>query len=154
MPDETEEKLSRRDFLSWLVLGGSLTAAYGLLASYGLRFLYPRKKASVAREIFVATTAQIQPGKPLTWTAPNGQNILIHRTGDEYLALSNICPHLGCKVHWEQAENRFFCPCHAGAFDKNGVATSGPPKAMGKNLQRYDLVVNGQAIFLKWEDAS
>lgn len=135
-------------------MGGTLAAAYGLLASYAGRFLYPRKKSARVREIFVATAAQIQPGKPITWTAPNGQSILIHKTGEEYLALSNVCPHLGCKVHWEETHNRFFCPCHSGAFDKNGVATEGPPKAMGKNLSRYDLVVKGQAIFLKWEDGA
>lgn len=150
MANESEGKFSRRQFLSWVVLGGALVAAYGLFASYIVRFLYPRKKAIRFREIFVATTAQVPAGKSLTWTAPNGQSVLIHKAGENYLALSNICPHLGCKVHWEEAQSRFFCPCHAGAFDKDGVATAGPPKAMGRNLARYELVVKGQAIFLKW----
>jgi cytochrome b6-f complex iron-sulfur subunit len=134
-------------------MGGALAAAYGLLLFYVGRFLYPRKKSPRVREVFVASKGEIDPTKPLAWTAPNGQKILIHQTNGELLALSNICPHLGCKVHWEAMNERFLCPCHQGAFDKNGVATAGPPKAEGKNLKRYDLVVREEAVYLKWEES-
>lgn len=133
-------------------MGGSLAFAYGLLASFAGRFLYPLKKRPRLREIFVATKGEISTTRPLAWTAPNGQNILIQNVNGELLALSNICPHLGCKVHWEAVNNQFFCPCHNGAFDKNGIATAGPPKAEGKNLKRYDLNIDGEAVYLKWEE--
>jgi Rieske Fe-S protein len=147
-----QKGFSRREFISWGVMGGVLVGAYGFLASFIGRFLYPQKRGPRLRDIFITTLGELQPGKPLLWTAPNGQKILIGQSGEELLALSNVCPHLGCKVHWEGANNRFFCPCHSGVFDKNGIATGGPPAAEGKNLKKYDLKIEGEAIYLKWEE--
>jgi len=147
------DKVTRRTFLSWVLLGGALVAAYGTLVAYAARFLYPTKKAIQVRDIFVATQDAIHPGKPLVWSAPNGQKVLIHKVNGELLALSNICPHLGCKVHWEAVNDRFFCPCHAGVFNKDGIAVSGPPAAEGKNLKRYDLVIRGDGVYIKWAEA-
>lgn len=149
---EATDKLSRREFLSWAVMGGALAAAYGLITLYVGRFLYPVKKKARVRAIFVTTKSALKPGKPLAWTAPNGQKVLIHQVEKELLALSNVCPHLGCKVNWEQVNDRFFCPCHAGVFDKNGIAIAGPPAAEGKNLKRYELTVKGDAVYLRWEE--
>ena len=144
---------SRREFLSWILMGGALAASYGLLASYAGRFLWPSKKPARFRPVFVATKDKIIPGKPLAWIAPNGQTVMINNIDGQMLALSNVCPHLGCKVHWEGQNNRFYCPCHSGTFDKNGTATGGPPAAEGKNLQRYDLTTEGNAVYLQWEEA-
>jgi len=61
--------------------------------------------------------------------------ILIHlppdkaaEIGEEFVAFSAVCTHLGCIVHYE-AGNDIFCPCHAGYFNPlTGEAISGPPK--------------------------
>jgi cytochrome b6-f complex iron-sulfur subunit len=153
MVDEQKNPLSRRQFLSWIVLGGSLTAAYGLFTVFGARFLYPKKHSARIREIFVATKQDIIKKSPFTWTAPSGQKVIINNIDGKLRALSNICPHLGCKVHWESVNNQFFCPCHAGVFNAQGVATAGPPKDEGKNLEQFDLITDGDAVFMKWEDA-
>lgn len=150
--EETEKNLSRREFLSWSVMGGALAAAYGLLAVFAGRFVYPQKRGPRVRDLFVTTRGNIEPGHPLSWTAPNGQKVLIYDAGEELLALSNVCPHLGCKVHWEPGNQRFLCPCHQGTFDRNGTATGGPPKAEGKNLQQYALLLKGEAVYLRWEE--
>jgi len=142
--------MTRREFLSWVVMGGSLTLSYGLLAAFGVRYLYPTGK-SKKNELFVTTLGELTGNQPLTWTAPDGQKVIINKTDDGLMALSNICPHLGCKVHWEDVNQRFFCPCHSGAFDKNGIATEGPPKKENKNLKKYDLNVINGAIYLQWE---
>lgn len=133
-------------------MGGSLALSYGLLAFFAGRFLYPLRKRPRVREIFVATRREIEPSRPVSWTAPNGQKILINNVDGELLALSNVCPHLGCKVHWDGVNQQFLCPCHQGAFDKNGLAIAGPPAAEGKNLNRYDLKLEGDAVYLKWEE--
>lgn len=150
---EAERTYSRRELLSWLIMGGALALSYGFFSILAGRFIYPRKKGPSFREIFVATRGEIVPGRPLAWTAPDGQKVIVNNVNGELLALSNVCPHLGCKVHWEAVNDRFFCPCHHGAFDKNGIATAGPPKAEGKNLKRYDLKIEGEAVYLKWEEA-
>lgn len=49
------------------------------------------------------------------------------KTGVECISLK--CPHLGCLVKWDQANEKFQCPCHDGWFDKNGINKGGPPPA-------------------------
>ncbi len=65
------------------------------------------------------------------------------------MALSSTCPHLGCKVHWEAPENRFFCPCHNGAFDPSGRAIAGPPAEAGQSLGRYPLRIEGGLLYIE-----
>jgi len=44
-----------------------------------------------------------------------------------YIAISSRCMHLGCPVRYVAASEMFICPCHGGAYDKEGKVTAGPP---------------------------
>lgn len=47
------------------------------------------------------------------------------------VAYSTVCPHLGCAIDWDPAADRFKCPCHRSAFDKDGKIEDGPaPRVM------------------------
>ncbi len=54
------------------------------------------------------------------------------RRGEEIVAFSARCTHLGCKVRFQESE--FRCPCHQGVFDIEGKPKSGPVK---EPLQRF-----------------
>ncbi len=43
-------------------------------------------------------------------------------------AFSATCPHLGCAVDFDQANNRFECPCHKSSFATDGQKLFGPSR--------------------------
>jgi Rieske Fe-S protein len=132
---------------------GGLAAGYGTLTFMAGRFLYPSRPREMAW-VFVKEIERVKPGEVLTFRTPAGQAVTITRRGnaglaDDFLALSTTCPHLGCKVHWEPQNNRFFCPCHNGAFDASGVATAGPPAEARQSLPPYPLKVEKGLLFIQ-----
>ena len=50
------------------------------------------------------------------WRSPDG----------ELFAVSPICTHLGCKVHWNSVETSWDCPCHGSRFRVDGTVIEGP----------------------------
>ena len=96
----------------------------------------------------------MRAGAALDFEGPTGVKAVIARraengTVDDFVALSSVCPHLGCQVEWQAHENRFFCPCHNGAFDAEGKAISGPPAAAGQELAAYPLKVENGLLFIE-----
>jgi glycine/D-amino acid oxidase-like deaminating enzyme/nitrite reductase/ring-hydroxylating ferredoxin subunit len=53
------------------------------------------------------------------WRAPDG----------ELFAVSPVCTHLGCKVHWNSVESSWDCPCHGSRFRPDGTVIEGPAVA-------------------------
>jgi cytochrome b6-f complex iron-sulfur subunit len=146
----------RRTFfheLTSVAMAGGLVAGYGMFAAVSGRFLYPAKPRAM-RWLYVAQAQRIPTGGSLVYRAPSGEAITIARRGDgnrteDYVALSGTCPHLGCQVHWEAQNNRFFCPCHNGVFTPEGKATSGPPADAGQSLFRFPLKVENDLLFIE-----
>jgi menaquinol-cytochrome c reductase iron-sulfur subunit len=46
--------------------------------------------------------------------------------GGELVALSTICPHLGCGVDFDANVGKFYCACHKSYFALDGRCESGP----------------------------
>jgi 3-phenylpropionate/trans-cinnamate dioxygenase ferredoxin subunit len=62
-------------------------------------------------------TADLKPGT-MANVKLNGQNILIAHAEEQYFALLNDCPHLGCLLHRGKLEGyELTCPCHDWKFD-------------------------------------
>jgi menaquinol-cytochrome c reductase iron-sulfur subunit len=43
-----------------------------------------------------------------------------------FVIFSPICPHLGCYYGWNDAQNRFMCPCHGSQYTLDGTHIAGP----------------------------
>ena len=163
---------TRRGVIQTVLMALGVVAGYGLGLVHFFRYLVPLRHTSDRREMFVGTLDSIPFGTTVSVKDPQGREINLVRSavgpeelageaaGDaaeepsermaetarrlerEFKALSSKCPHLGCRVHWEAANERFFCPCHDGAFDRQGVATAGPPAKEHKNLTTYEVKVD------------
>ena len=146
----------RRSFLSVLsrlFMGGGLVAGYGACGAAGVRYLFPPGRRG-KRWQFVSRVDGIRAGSSLEYRAPTGERIAVARraesgTVDDFVALSSTCPHLGCQVHWEGQNRRFFCPCHNGVFDPEGKGVSGPPGDAGQDLAQYPLSVRDGLLFIE-----
>jgi len=154
MSDKPEDG-GRRAFLdraATLAMATGLVAGYGSCAAAAVRYVYPQPGKKV--RLFVADLAGFTAGKSLRFETPGGRKLAITRhgkagTADDFIALSSTCPHLGCQVHWQDKEQRFFCPCHNGAFDPKGNPTAGPPQAANTPLLRYGLVVESGLLYIE-----
>jgi len=145
-----DDKKNRRDFLANSFLGTGLVVSHVFAAGLGLRYLYPQKKERKQR-LFVGLKSEIPPGSAFPFKTPQGATVNIVHGQQGFMALSDICPHLGCRVHWEAQNNEFVCPCHNGHFDAQGVPTSGPPADTGIALAKYEVVVDGDVVFMEWK---
>lgn len=145
-----------------------LAAGYGTFFAMAGRYFFP--SGSNKAWMFVSDVDGIAPGASLPFESPTGVRVSITRRAESeqgaggekgaeseqegpsaqsFLALSSVCPHLGCRVHWEAHNDRFFCPCHNGVFDPSGKATGGPPAADGQDLPRYPLKVVNGALYIE-----
>lgn len=52
---------------------------------------------------------------------------VVRKPDGELRALSNICTHMQCDVHWDASGGHFLCPCHGGMYDIDGNNIGGPP---------------------------
>ena len=152
---ERMSRSSRRRFFTSFLTGAlavGLAACAGQFLTIVLRFLYPRKKKG--NWLFVQALGDFPHGVSFSYLTPTGQAVLISRTGtsglvDDFIALSNVCPHLGCKVHWEGRSKSFFCPCHNGRFDHVGRPLEGPPAKANQSLIRFPLKVEKGLLYIR-----
>lgn len=158
MTEECPECISpqRRRFLVHLsVWLGSLGAA--LVAIPSVAFLLGlRKTPQVWRDVGPVKTfkegATVQvaflDSSPLPWAGVTAQTAAWLRRveGENFIAFSVDCTHLGCPIRWLADANLFMCPCHGGVFYADGRVASGPPP---RPLSQYPVrVVEGRVQIL------
>jgi len=67
----------------------------------------------------------------------DGKKVAAYRDDDGTIhAVSPVCTHTKCIVHWNGGEKSWDCPCHGARFDVDGNVLNGP--AM-HNLEKIDL---------------
>jgi Rieske Fe-S protein len=56
------------------------------------------------------------------------------------------CAHLGCPVRWFPQSGLFMCPCHGGAYYRDGSRASGPPE---RGLFEYPFKVHDGVLTIQ-----
>lgn len=146
MADESHRgsQVPRRRFVTGLFAGLAGLVAVAAAVAPGLAVLFdPLRKRKVTQGgswTRVASLAQIPAdGKPRQFKVveqeprdkwnlyepqPVGAVFLMRTSSDaDPVALSSICPHLGCGVDYDAKKNLIVCPCHNGQFGVDGKQT-------------------------------
>lgn len=76
----------------------------------------------------IRSLEQLNPGEGGVITIEK-EKYAVYRdeTGDLH-ALTPVCQHMGCIVHWNNAEKTWDCPCHGGRYSCYGEVITGPPR--------------------------
>lgn len=92
--------------------------------------------ADAVRPAETSDLAEIAPGQGKI-VRVGARRLAVFRAEDGKLeACSSVCPHLGCHVHFNDAERTWDCPCHGSRFDTKGTVLNGPA---ARGLERVEL---------------
>eukprot|EP00850_Spirogloea_muscicola_P000957 SM000003S11202 [mRNA] locus=s3:1572486:1573768:+ [translate_table: standard] len=89
------------------------------------------------------TLAQGLKGDPTYLVVENGGTIANY-------GINAVCTHLGCVVPWNQAENKFICPCHGSQYNNQGKVVRGPAP-LSLALAHAD-IVDDKVVFSTWTE--
>ena len=117
----SDEHLTRRVFLHRALCGGSGLA---VLASLPLFSSCAREEADPGLRVELS---EIPENGRLVVMDGERPVELVHQDG-VIRARSLFCTHQGCRVEWNETEQRYHCPCHKGVFDAAGRPILGPPE--------------------------
>jgi nitrite reductase/ring-hydroxylating ferredoxin subunit len=72
----------------------------------------------------VATTSEVPPGSALRFTTAAFDGFVVN-DGGTIRALSSVCTHMGCTLHFRPDWQDLRCPCHGASFDLAGRLANG-----------------------------
>jgi len=153
-----KSRLDRRGFLGLITwaIGGLISLGMGIPAIAYI--LGPVLLEEDTQEwIRLGSTSKVELGVPTLFKTKierqsgwivNEEELSVYiltSNGRDYIAMSNICTHLGCRVRWIVDQEQFFCPCHNAVFDKDGEVSTGPPP---RPLDRYEVKVEDDQLYI------
>jgi Rieske Fe-S protein len=151
--------LSRREFVN-ITVGAIGTVIVLSIGVPGVAYVLGPgwKVAKTDAWIPVGKVDKFEAGKPtlvsFTRTTVNGWEkttnsygvyVTVPDSGDPYV-LSNICPHLACRVNWKDDSQEYHCPCHSAVFDIHGTVVSGPPP---RPMTQYETKIENGTLYFK-----
>ena len=115
----------RRSFLVKIV--GGIGAAVAISTIYPvIKYIVPPvKQFSNLNEQVVGKASDVPENSGKIFQFNKDKVIVINDNG-QLTACSAVCTHLGCLVHWDNAQNLISCPCHGAKYKQTGEIISGP----------------------------
>lgn len=156
--DSSDGMMTRRQFMKAAIaaIGSLIGGAVGLPAVAYV--VGPALKKTADEWVRLGAISKVELGTPTLfktvverqtgWITDQQEISAYVLTGDgqNYVAMSNVCTHLGCRVRWIPEQEKFFCPCHNGVFDKDGSVVSGPPP---RPLDQFETKVESGVLFIR-----
>lgn len=156
--EEEKNQLSRRNFLA--IATGAIGAVIGVVVAIpAVAYVIGPALQRRTEENWVrlGSTSKVELGTPTLFktiiesqtgwisTEEEISVYVLTEDGRDYISLSNVCTHLGCRVRWITDQGQYFCPCHNAAFDKLGLVVTGPPP---EPLDRYETKVEDDQLYI------
>jgi cytochrome b6-f complex iron-sulfur subunit len=144
--------LSRREFL-YYVWGASMAVLLAGAGGATIWFILPRFREGEFGGVFTLPVSEIPPADSPPKEFAAGRFWLVNigagslndsRQPTDYpidngvRAIFKVCTHLGCLYKWNDANDRFECPCHGSKFLKTGTRIDGPAR---RNLDVFMMEV-------------
>jgi cytochrome b6-f complex iron-sulfur subunit len=142
MSQTPSPNFSRRDFLklTWAFFGGlAVVETAGMFIAY----LQPRLADGEFGSVLNAGAVEAFPPNSVTHLT-NGRFYVVRLGDGGFLAIYHRCTHLGCTVPWDEAQQKFVCPCHSSEFDRQGTVKN-PPAPRPLDLFPVS-IVDGQVL--------
>ncbi len=138
---------TRRQFLNGL-FGGWLGAFLASFLYPVLKFVFPPTREPDQVILPFADFRDMRFGsvKNFLWGTKPG--ILKKKDDGSYLAFVGVCTHLDCNVSYLEDQRKFFCACHDGWYDEDGINIGGPPP---KPLRRLLVSIEGEDLIVRRE---
>jgi Rieske Fe-S protein len=130
---------TRRAFLrdGWKVGAALLAVAAGWTTYESLR---PLRASKTGAKLALGDPANYPKG---TATYVTEGRLFIANANGHLFALSQRCPHLGCRVPFCESSGRFECPCHGSKFDLAGEWIQGPAP---RGMDQYELALENGVL--------
>jgi len=138
MPTSTEaapdaqaasDTMTRRDFLTWIA-GGSMAVTGLFSLRTVLMVIFPPARSIEGKTkvgpMPVATVADLKPGVPKIVEYGDDFVFVVKLDATKIIALNAACPHVACKLHFNEQSKEYDCPCHASSFAIDGKKLGGP----------------------------
>jgi Rieske Fe-S protein len=97
-------------------------------------------KDFVADHLARAKREEVGIGEGCIVKTDEGEEAVYRELDGTLHALSPICTHMGCKVHWNAAELSWDCPCHGSRFDIDGRVLEGPAQKPLETVEKKEAV--------------
>jgi Rieske Fe-S protein len=158
MEHSEKKEISRREFMKYMIaaLGGLIGLGYGIPA-IGYVVAPALAKSQAQQWIQLGAVSKVELGTPTlfkvnisrqTGWIVNQEELSVYvltENGRDFVAMSNVCTHLGCRIRWIADQGQYYCPCHNGVYDKHGNVVSGPPP---RPLDKYQIKVENDQLFI------
>ncbi|KXB98066.1 MAG: hypothetical protein AA908_01270 [Chlorobi bacterium NICIL-2] len=135
--------MTRRQLLS-LLLHGAWLGGLGVLGWQLVEWIQSRVRWQL-RKVRVASLRDVVQHEAGVVVHSGQRAMLLRWDGRMVRVLDLRCTHGNCTLHYDARSEQLFCPCHGGAFDRDGNVVAGPPT---KPLHRLQAHVEADAVYV------
>jgi len=136
---------SRRAFLNGLI-GGWAAALGAAFIRPVIKYILPPTPEPDQVSLPLADVKDMAAGSVHGFAWGNKPGLLKKAEDGSFIAFVGVCTHLDCNVSYIPEQKRFYCACHEGWYDENGLNIAGPPPSP---LRRLEVSVEGGEMIVR-----